>query len=183
MVVVLILGTLIFAYSRARQLKDPQTPKVASRMTNEQRFQRTMTTQQRINRYFHGAVVPKLRNCWTRVQGRGTIEIEHTYTRDASGKWVVEKLAVGKSTLPRGQDAVALQCMQNSVRGTSFPAEGDESNNALPCLADPDLGLALSKARTLAGPRGVVLVAGSLFLVGAVKGILEGVAVRSGGGA
>src|SRR5437016_280938 len=91
-------------------------------------LEKSVTTQQRLNRYFHSSVIPKLKKCWSRVQGRGTIEIEHTYTTDASRKWVVDKLTVGKSTLPRGQDAVALQCMQNSVRGTSFPAVGDESN-------------------------------------------------------
>lgn len=127
--VVLILGALIFAYSKAQQRRQPQVPQVASRMTNEQRLQRTITTQQRINRYFHGSVIPKLRNCWSRVQGRGTIAIEHTYARDASGKWVVEKLAVGKSTLPRGQDTVALQCMQDAVRGSSFPVEGDDGDS------------------------------------------------------
>ena len=128
-VVVLILGTLIFAYSKAQQRRQPQVPQVTSRMTNEQRLQRTITTQQRINRYFHGSVIPKLTTCWNRVQGRGTIAIEHTYARDASGKWVVEKLAVGKSTLPRGQDAVALRCMQDAVRGSSFPVEGDDGDS------------------------------------------------------
>ena len=128
-VVVLIFGALLFAYGRTRQRIDTRTPQVASRTTNEQRLQKTVTTQQRINRYFHGSVIPKLKNCWSRVQGRGTIQIEHSYARDASGKWVVEKLAAGNSTLPRGQDAVALQCMQDAVRGTSFPAEGDDGDS------------------------------------------------------
>lgn len=44
------------------------------------------------------------------------------------GKWVVNKLAVSESTLPRVQAAVALKCMQDSVRGTSFGGEtGDGS--------------------------------------------------------
>src|SRR6266404_6006092 len=128
-VAVLILGALIFTYSRAQQRRVTQTPQVASRMTDGQRLQRTITTQQRINRYFHGSVVPKLRNCWSRVQGQGTIAIEHTYTRDASGKWVVEKLTAGKSTLPRGQDAVALRCMQDAVRGSSFSVEGSDGDS------------------------------------------------------
>ena len=42
-----------------------------------------------------------------------------------------------------------------------------------PGEAVDDLGAALSRARTLAGPDGVVCVAGSIFLVGAVKELLE----------
>lgn len=128
-IVGLVLGVLIFAYSHAQQRGVPQKPQVASRVTNEQQLQRTITTQQRINRYFHGSVIPKLRSCWNRVQGQGTVAIEHTYTRDASGRWVVEKLAVSSSTLPRGQDAVALQCMQEAVRATSFPVEGGDGDS------------------------------------------------------
>ena len=128
-VVVLILGALIFAYSKAQQRRQPQVPQVTSRMTDEQRLQKTITTQQRINRYFHGSVIPKLTTCWNRVQGRGTIAIEHTYARDVSGKWIADKLAVGKSTLPRGQDAVALRCMQDAVRGSSFSVEGDDGDS------------------------------------------------------
>ncbi len=44
----------------------------------------------------------------------------------------------------------------------------------LPAGADPDPARALEKARALAGPGGLVLVAGSLYLVGAVTAVLEG---------
>lgn len=44
----------------------------------------------------------------------------------------------------------------------------------LPAGAEPDPARALEKARTLAGPGGLVLVAGSLYLVGAVTALLEG---------
>jgi len=99
-------------------------------MTTAQRrqiaLQKTTMTQQRLNRYFHAEVMPNLTNCWSRLQGRGTIEIAHSYTKDVSGKWIADKLTVGKSTLPRGQDAVALQCMQDSVRGTSFSSDSGD---------------------------------------------------------
>lgn len=127
-IVVVVLGGLVFAYSHAQQRRVPQTPQAASRITDEQRLEKTITTQQRINRYFHGSVIPNLRNCWSRVQGQGTIQIVHSYKRDASGKWVVEKLAAGNSTLPRAQQAVALQCMQDAVRGTSFPVEPEDAD-------------------------------------------------------
>ena len=44
----------------------------------------------------------------------------------------------------------------------------------LPAGAESDATQAFEKARALAGPGGVVLVAGSLYLVGAVLGALEG---------
>jgi dihydrofolate synthase/folylpolyglutamate synthase len=44
----------------------------------------------------------------------------------------------------------------------------------LPSGAEPDAPRALEKARSLAGPGGLVLVAGSLYLVGAVAAVLEG---------
>ena len=99
-------------------------PQAAERQPTKEpsAFDRTIATQKRLNRYFHTAVVPKLRTCWNRVQGAGTIAIEFAYTRAGSG-WVPEKLGVHRSTLPRGQEAVALQCMQDSVHGTSFPVE------------------------------------------------------------
>jgi hypothetical protein len=84
-------------------------------------FERTIATQKEINRYFDAEVSPKLRTCWSRVQGEGMITFDFTYTKDARGRWVWEKLGVRKSTLREGQDAVALACMQDSVRGTSFP--------------------------------------------------------------
>jgi len=105
-----------------------QTPQAAERQptTQPSAFARTIATQKRLNRYFHAAVVPKLRACWNRVQGAGTVAIEFTYARAGSG-WVPERLGVHRSTLPRGQEAVALQCMQDSVRATSFPVEQGEA--------------------------------------------------------
>jgi len=44
----------------------------------------------------------------------------------------------------------------------------------LPAGAEPDPARAFEKARALAGPGGLVLVAGSLYLVGAVTALLEG---------
>jgi hypothetical protein len=104
-----------------------QTPQAAERQPTKEpsAFDRTIATQKRLNSYFHTAVVPKLGTCWNRVQGTGTIAIEFTYTKAGSG-WVPERLGVHRSTLPRGQEAVALQCMQDSVRATSFPVEQGE---------------------------------------------------------
>jgi hypothetical protein len=90
--------------------------------------EKTVSMQQRINRYFHSEVVPKLKSCWTTLQGAGMIGIEYTYQRDTSGRWLWSKLAHSTSTLPSTQESIALQCMEQSVRGTSFPIE--ESDGA-----------------------------------------------------
>lgn len=44
--------------------------------------------------------------------------------------------------------------------------------NAVSCRIEPDLERALATARELAGPDGVVLVSGSLYLIGAVRALL-----------
>ena len=66
-------------------------------------------------------------------------------------------------------------------KGADSPATCTPSRSgALPLEADPVVTTALTRARSLAGPDGIVLVAGSLFLVGAVKAILEGSTARAG---
>lgn len=106
-------------------------PGVAQTRTGVQRspatngsFERTIATQKRLNRYFHAEVVPKLTTCWNRVEGVGMITFDFTYTKDAKGRWAFQKLSVSGPTLRKGQEAVALTCMQDSVRATSFPVEG-----------------------------------------------------------
>jgi hypothetical protein len=122
--------TMLHADSRMQNAnRRIQPPEAEARAKEQQAFERTLTTQQRINRYFHGDVVPNLKNCWSRVQGQGTIALKYTYTR-ASGKWMFDKLEVSQSTLPRGQDAVALRCMQDAIRDTSFPVEDGEGNQS-----------------------------------------------------
>ena len=132
-VVALIMITLIFGYSQS-PLQSPQTRATAIQTVESQRqaaaarftIEREVGTQQRINRYFHGDVVPKLKNCWSNVQGKGTIAVKYTYAK-AGARWKFNGLETDQSTLPRGQDNVALKCMLDAVRGTSFPVEGAES--------------------------------------------------------
>ncbi len=89
------------------------------------RLKESVATQKRINRYFHTVVVPKLNTCWNQVQGNGTIEMRYWFKDDEKGAWTVKTLSSGKSNLSKGQDEVALACMQKAVAGTSFPREGD----------------------------------------------------------
>ena len=78
--------------------------------------------QDRLNRYFHSEVTPKLQMCWNRLQGEGRVEVKLRFTR-AGTRWAWQQVEVNRSTLPRDQDAAALQCMETAIRGTSFPAE------------------------------------------------------------
>jgi len=127
-IVALGVTALLFAQSQTPRTTT-RVPQVTSRMTDEQRLQRTVMTQQRLNRYFHSAVIPKLGNCWSHIQGTGTIQINHNYARDVDGKWVTKDLTIGNSTLTRGQEVVALRCMQDAVRGSSFPSTNDDGNS------------------------------------------------------
>jgi hypothetical protein len=123
-VVVLSLIALVFAYSQS-PLQRAQTRKTAT-TTRQFTLERQVGTQQRINRYFHGDVVSKLKNCWGKVQGKGRIALKYTYTK-AGGRWVFSRLETDRSTLPSGQDTVAKGCMSRAVRGTSFPVDAAES--------------------------------------------------------
>lgn len=83
----------------------------------------SVALEQRINRYFHNDVLPKVRKCWQTVQGKGTVIIEHRYKRQGSGKWVPKQLEVFRSSLPENQRRTALMCMREAVQGTSFPPD------------------------------------------------------------
>jgi hypothetical protein len=123
---VLTLALLVYPHSRTPKAKSetPTSPPQTGGSTD-----RTLATQRRIGRYFQNGVVPKLRNCWKDVQGEGLIEFKSTYTK-AGGNWTWESLGVSSSTLLQGQDKVASKCMQEAVRGTSFPVEqGDSVGN------------------------------------------------------
>ena len=117
------LMALVFAYSQSprRITQTRPTPPVQS-VT----IARVVNTQQRINRFFHGDVMPKVKNCWSNVKGRGRISLKYTYSRKGA-RWFLNRLETQRSTLPTGQDAVAQKCMLEAVRGSSFAVEADES--------------------------------------------------------
>ncbi len=129
-IIVVAASTLTWLiYARSQTLgSTAQTPQ-AQKQTPQQLQQFALGTQQRLNRYFHSDVIPKLGDCWQRVQGEGMVETKITFIK-ARGNWIWQSVDVSSSTLPRGQAAVASQCMQEAVRGTSFPVEeGDRVGN------------------------------------------------------
>lgn len=94
------------------------------------KLQESVATQKRINGYFNSEVLPRLKTCWDRVQGKGTIEMKYRYENDAKGVWAFKTLEIGKSDLPDGQNATALACMQDAVTATSFPREATDTGES-----------------------------------------------------
>lgn len=117
------LMALVFAYSQSpRRITQTRQTQPAQSIAME----RVVNTQQRINRYFHSDIMPKLKNCWSSVRGKGRISLKYTYAK-TRGRWFLSRLETKQSTLPTGQDAVAQKCMLEAVRGSSFAVEADES--------------------------------------------------------
>jgi hypothetical protein len=84
-------------------------------------YEQVIEKQNRINRYLHRSVVPKMMSCWETLSGKGSISVAFNFSRDA-GKWTAGDSKLLASTLVKGQDQVALHCLQQAVRDTSFPA-------------------------------------------------------------
>ena len=81
-----------------------------------------IATQDRVNRYMHRDIVPAIRDCWARLNGRGTIQVRLQYERSGD-RWLAGPSTVRRSTLASGEDEVALRCLQAAVAGTGFPVE------------------------------------------------------------
>lgn len=99
---------------------------------DRERFKRSVDTQKRINHYFHDVVVPKLKPCWDRLKGKGTIEVKYRFAKNAKGAWAFSALKGGKSSLTAEEQKPALACMTKAVTATSFAAEkGDVGKSYL----------------------------------------------------
>ena len=85
-----------------------------------------VAAQNRINAFMFVAVVPKVQSCWSKLQGSGNIVFKYTYRRTGTS-WVWNKHEVESSTIDRGQDAAAVQCMTDAAKDTSFPMEASEA--------------------------------------------------------
>jgi hypothetical protein len=94
--------------------------------TQDDSAERTVAAQSRIADAFYLSIVPKLPDCWRRVAGKGTAQFEYTYGRDGDN-WVFQQVELDGTTLDKGQDAAAMQCMQQAAGGSTFPVEPDEA--------------------------------------------------------
>src|SRR5689334_14309417 len=75
-IIALIMAALIFAYSQTRPAPQTRTTTEAPQLA---RLEKEVSTQQRINRYFHGDLMTKLKNCWSSLRGTGSISMKYTY--------------------------------------------------------------------------------------------------------
>jgi hypothetical protein len=90
-------------------------------------YENVLEQQNRINRYFHGTVVPEMMRCWQGLSREGTVTVQFEYHR-AGDQWVPGNSTLGSSTLPEDQSERALHCLQEAVLDTSFDvteADGD----------------------------------------------------------
>ncbi|MBL0714763.1 MAG: hypothetical protein JJV98_13800 [Desulfosarcina sp.] len=93
-------------------------------------IEHTVRVQTHVNNYFHKQVIPELGLCWNQLEGKGTVDLLHTYLNDGKGHWIPSLIEAEGSTLPNGQDRAAVSCMQKAVQGTMFSVmewqKGDE---------------------------------------------------------
>jgi len=87
---------------------------------------KTKAQQARMSGAFYEALVPKLKGCWTTVEGKGEIQFKLTYQM-SSDTWDWQQAEVEKSNLSEKAQAAALDCMRTSARGSHFKADGHEA--------------------------------------------------------
>ena len=85
-----------------------------------------IAAQNRINSVFYVALVPKIKECWSRVAGKGDVTFKYVYRREGTN-WVWQQHEIEGSSLAEDQKAIALQCMQEAAQGSSFPMEASEA--------------------------------------------------------
>jgi len=133
-IVVAGLAVALLAYAQKRTTNTNNRVTASIDTASQQQEVRTAMSaekvslaQTRVNRYFLNTTgAPKLKDCWSRLKGEGMIAMDFTY-RKSGGSWAFEKVAVTKSNLPKGQDAIAVQCLQDSLRTTSFSIDTGNS--------------------------------------------------------
>lgn len=94
--------------------------------TQDDSAARTAADQDRIARAFHATIVPQLESCWGQLGGQGGIQFKYTYAREGDD-WIFRQVETDGSSLEKGQDAAALQCMQQAASRSTFPLESDEA--------------------------------------------------------
>jgi hypothetical protein len=94
--------------------------------TKDDSKERTAAAQSRIAGAFYSSIVPKLQTCWEQVKGKGEVQFKYTYRKEENN-WVFQQVDADGSSLEKGQEAVAMNCMQDAARGSRFAVEPDEA--------------------------------------------------------
>ena len=93
--------------------------------------------------------MPKLKPCWARLQGKGSVEVRYLFSDNRRGGWAFKSIQATRSDLPKGQEKAAADCMQRAVTSTSFPKDAGVKASAyslswvwpvpLPPDSDPEM--------------------------------------------
>ena len=87
--------------------------------------ERDRAVEQRLIPYFQNDVTARLRQCWGQVTGTGALAVALHYTK-SDRRWAWQELSVTGSTLSGDQETAASKCLQDAVRGTSFPEDAHD---------------------------------------------------------
>ena len=85
--------------------------------------------RKRLSGYLGSKVTPEFRDCWSKVKGEGALAIDIEF-RKAEKTWVFDRILTKQSSLGKGQETVAVGCLESAVRGTSFPADPNDALEA-----------------------------------------------------
>jgi hypothetical protein len=116
---VLVLGVTLGAQTKPKEPTPDAMPSISC--------EKAIATQNRINRYFHGSVVPTLGACWAGIAGSGTVQVTFGFKRDKE-LWVPAAAAVRSTTLSAADADRALGCLKASIKGTAFAVEDDDKD-------------------------------------------------------
>ncbi|MEO5824020.1 MAG: hypothetical protein ABIT71_26230 [Vicinamibacteraceae bacterium] len=87
-----------------------------------------MALQNRMNRYFHRAVVPRMVSCWRGIRDAGTVSISFDYQRSGD-QFVPRASKIRESTLAAPVETErALACLQSAIVGTGFAVEAEDKD-------------------------------------------------------
>ena len=90
-------------------------------------WEQAVATQDRVNRYFHHDVIPRLAGCWDRLS-KGTLVVRFQYQRSGD-RWFAGRSTLQKSTLPKDQASLAFRCLQEAVVDSSFPVDASDGDS------------------------------------------------------
>ena len=125
-VVIVTVAIAVPSYPRAQTRESCLQSKYATEPSIA--FEHAVATQDRINRYFHHAVVPKMADCWARLSSKGNVAVRFQFQRYGD-QWVPETSEVRSSTIPPDEAAFALRCLQDAAQDTSFEVEASDGES------------------------------------------------------
>jgi hypothetical protein len=122
---IIAAAVLALLTGACRRETAPGDDTVRLQPTKDDSAKRTAAAQNRIAGAFHTSIVPKLKPCWDRVKGKGEVQFKYTYRRQGNN-WVWQGQELDGTSLEKGQEAAALQCMQDAASDSKFPLEPEE---------------------------------------------------------